>query len=100
MSRIMALHSSTFRIPIFRSSVVIMSGSAGYSLDQLLEWCTQDGLIDGFTKNGEIVSITLDGVEKRLDHVAARKYLKSIFTGVARGSGGRPIDRDSESNAA
>ncbi len=77
-----------------------MSGFTGYSLEQLLEWCTQDGLIDGFERNGEFVSIMLDGVERKLDEVAARRYLKSIFTGVAR-QGDRPQSgRDSDCNVA
>lgn len=61
-----------------------MSGHTGYTLDQLLEWCAQAHLIDGFKNDGEFVLILHDGVEKELDRVAAKKYLKTIFTGLER----------------
>lgn len=63
-----------------------MSGTAGYSLDQLLEWCKQDRLIDGFRKNPEGILIWQEGVERKLSHTDAKLLLTSIFTGVDRRS--------------
>lgn len=76
-----------------------MARFTGYTLDQLLEWCTDDGLIDGFKKNGELVSIMLDGVEKEFDQIAAHTYLRGIFTGVERRSD-RPPFSTADSNEA
>ena len=59
-----------------------MSGSTGYSLDQLLEWCKQDHLIDGFRKDSEAVLIWHDGAERILSHTDARLYLTRMFTGI------------------
>lgn len=61
-----------------------MSGYMGYSLYQLLEWCAQDRLIEGYKLDGESVWILHEGVEKELHHVAAKKYLKGMFAGVER----------------
>ncbi len=69
-----------------------MSGSAGYSLDQLLEWCTQDRLIDGFRKDDGAILIWHNGTEHMFSHADARLYLTKMFTGVHR----RPDD-DSDS---
>ena len=59
-----------------------MSGSTGYSLDQLLEWCKQDRLIDGFRKDTDVILIWHEGTERTLSHAEARLYLTKIFTGV------------------
>jgi hypothetical protein len=77
-----------------------MSGHSGYTLDQLLEWCTQAHLIEGFRNDGEFVWIFQNGIETELDHVAAKKYLKSIFTGVDRRDESGPDNSDSMPNIA
>ena len=59
-----------------------MSDSAGYSLDQLLEWCKQDRLIDGFRKDDGAILLWHDGTERSLSYADARLYLTRIFTGV------------------
>lgn len=59
-----------------------MSGSTGYSLDQLLEWCRQDRLIDGFKKEAEAILIWKGGRERTLSHADAMLYLTRMFTGV------------------
>ncbi len=59
-----------------------MAGSTGYSLDQLLEWCKQDRLIDGFRKESEVILIWQNGTERMLSHADARVYLTRVFTGV------------------
>lgn len=59
-----------------------MSGSTGYSLDQLLEWCRQDRLIDGFRKEAEAILIWHDGRERTLSHADAMLYLTRMFTDV------------------
>ncbi len=61
-----------------------MSGSAGYSLDQLLEWCKQDRLIDGFRKDDQAILIWQEGTERSLSHADARLFLTRMFTGVNR----------------
>ena len=63
-----------------------MSGTAGYSLDQLLEWCKQDHLIDGFLKEEEAILIWQGGTEYALNIDDARMYLTQMFTGVNRRS--------------
>ena len=73
-----------------------MSGQTGYTLDQLLDWCTQAHLIEGFAVDGESVFIIQGGIERELDHVTAKQYLKGMFSGL-----GRRMDRefrDGESN--
>ena len=63
-----------------------MSGTAGYSLDQLLEWCKQDHLIDGFLKEEGAILIWQGGTEYALNIDDARLYLTQMFTGVSRNS--------------
>jgi hypothetical protein len=72
-----------------------MSGHSGYTLDQLLEWCTQGHLIEGYRNDGEFVWICQNGIETELDHAAAKNYLKSIFTGVDRRNESGPGNRES-----
>lgn len=71
-----------------------MGGSTGYSLDQLLEWCWQDRLIDGFRKEGEAILIWQDGQERSLSRADAMVYLTMMFTGVKFRSDDNPDNRN------
>lgn len=67
-----------------------MSGSPGYTLDQLLEWCRQDRLIDGFQVDEDAILIWHDGIEHALSHADARLYLTQMFTASHRRAGEPP----------
>lgn len=58
----------------------------GYSLDQLLHWCEEDRLIDGYDKTDESVVIFLNGGSRRLSHDEATSLLKGMFTATQRGT--------------
>lgn len=70
-----------------------MSRSAGYTLDQLLRWCKQDRLIDGFRKVDGAILIWSNGTERSLSYDDARLYLTQMFTAVHR----NPADDASDS---
>lgn len=67
--------------------------SGGYSLDQLLEWCTDDRLIDGYDKSDEGVVIIQDGSRREFNLLDAHAFLKGIFTATQRGSGSDDANR-------
>lgn len=58
----------------------------GYTLDQLLRWCEEDRLIDGYDKTEESVIIFLDGGSRTLTFREAAALLKRMFTSTQRGS--------------
>lgn len=57
----------------------------GYTLDQLLRWCEEDRLIDGYDKTEESVIIFLDGGSRTLTFREATSLLKGMFTSTQRG---------------
>lgn len=59
----------------------------GYSLDQLLKWCEEDKLIDGYDKTDDAVVIFVNGGSKRLNHSDATTLLRGIFTATQRSPG-------------
>lgn len=58
---------------------------SGYSLDQLLRWCEEDHLIDGFDKTDETIIIFINGGSRTLSYSEAAVLLKGIFTATQRG---------------
>lgn len=58
----------------------------GYTLDQLLRWCEEDRLIDGYDKTEESVIIFLDGGSRTLTFREATALLKGMFASTQRGS--------------
>ena len=66
--------------------------NGGYTLDQLLKWCEEDRLIDGYDKDDDTVVIFLDGGRRTLSHSDATILLKGIFTATQRGSNSKTDD--------
>ncbi len=66
-----------------------MSGSQGYSLEQLLSWSLQDHLIDAYERQGDRLVIVAGGLRHDLPRGEARSYL----IGMIRSQGGsrRPM---------
>ncbi len=64
------------------------SNSGGYTLDQLLEWCTHDRLIEGYDKLEDSVVIFENGSRHEFDVSAARRFLKGMFTSTHRDTDG------------
>lgn len=58
----------------------------GYTLDQLLQWCEEDRLIDGYDKTDESVIIFVNGGSRTLTFREATALLKGMFTSTQRGS--------------
>lgn len=64
------------------------SNSGGYTLDQLLEWCTHDRLIEGYDKLEDSVVIFENGSRHEFDVSTARRFLTGMFTSTHRGTDG------------
>lgn len=63
---------------------LLMSDASGYSLEQLLTWCSQDRLIDDYLQRDGVVVIFRNGVREEFSRSDAHTYLKGVFTGVHR----------------
>lgn len=64
----------------------------GYTLEQLLRWCEEDRLIDGYERSDdEAIVIFLDGGSRKLSYDEATNLLKGIFTSTQRGSHVRDV---------
>lgn len=63
-----------------------MMASSGYTLDQLLDWCRQDELIENFERQEEIVVITHGGRRLALQPEEALTLLKDLFASRSGGS--------------
>ncbi len=62
------------------------STSGGYSVDQLLEWCKHDRLIESYDRSDEGVVICYNGSRREYSVPDAHAFLKTIFTSSHRGS--------------
>ena len=56
-----------------------MPAQAGYSLDQLLSWCVEDRLIDGFERRESRVVIVQGEVRHELAAGEAETFLRAAF---------------------
>lgn len=66
------------------SAVMSTIGPSGYSLDQLLQWCESDQLIDGFTISDDRVVIFHEGERRSFSPGDAHTFLKGVFTATQR----------------
>ena len=69
-----------------------MSGSQGYSLEQLLAWSLEDSLIDGYEHCGDRLVILQGRRRREIPFKEARRYLVGMFRehlGPIRGAPGR-----------
>ena len=56
-----------------------MPSTAGYSIEQLLSWCLEDRLIDGFERQEGIVVIVRGASRHELRATDAERFLKGFF---------------------
>ena len=58
--------------------------SGGYTLEQLLEWCQHDRLIEGYDVEGDLVVIFHEGTRIEYSQQDAHTFLRGIFTSTQR----------------
>lgn len=59
----------------------------GYTLEQLLSWCVDDGLIDDFSSTGGQVEIRRGSKRSQLTRPAAIQFLKDLFRAESQSVG-------------